>query len=154
MGKSIGDSYAGSLVTVDPEATVTADYVGARNYEGSFFDVTIDGTSYDVHTFNVWLNGIEFDFIVDRNTAFLSLRSIIDIYTAPDVPVSFNLNDFDDLAWVDLSDLFNPFEADRSSVLAIAPAVPEPTALGLLVLGSIAASRSRSGSIQPFFYLS
>jgi hypothetical protein len=134
-GKSIGDSYAGTF-TVDPNAPVLQDYGTARNYDGDFFSVTVEDTSYSILVFNVWLNGVEFDIKVGSEFAFLSLRSTTNLYANPDVPTSYDIGEFDELASIRLPD--PPNGDDHGSILAISSVVPEPASVVLFAFGSIA----------------
>ncbi len=144
-GKSVGDTYSGSF-TVDPTASVVSSTPAAANYDGSFFDVTIEGRSYEVHVFNVWsgiyADGVEFDFFfAPGETGFLSLRSTANIYDTPDVPTSYDANDFDELAQIHASICPSCSLSYRSSVDTISVhASPEPNTFILVTLGILGMS--------------
>jgi hypothetical protein len=143
LGKSIGDHYSGTF-TVDPGASVADDYGDIRTYEGSYFGVTVEGVLYPVERFTVWPTGVEFMLVVGNNGAFLSLRSVAPIYSSPDVPTSYNINDFDDLSQVAVFDFGGGWDEDRGSILAISAPAPEPNACAMLIAGIAAFSHARS----------
>ncbi len=137
-GKSIGESYNGSF-TVDPAATVTFTAPDAAVYDGSFFDITIEGTPYDVTNFRVWSSsppggGVQISFDVGGETAFIALRSTSALYGNADVPTSFDIADFDSIASTQQHFSCDFSLRDAGSIDAISPA-PEPTTAVLAALG-------------------
>jgi hypothetical protein len=108
-GLLVGESYTGTF-TLDEDATPILVNPGSSSYDPTNFEVTIEGTSYNVTTFTVWSSGPPdgFEFSIDfggNAFGFLSLRATADIYSSPSVPTSVNISDFDVLARVSALDI-------------------------------------------------
>lgn len=151
-GKSVGDPYSGKF-TVDPAATVMSSSLNAASYDGSFFDVTIEGISYGVSLFRVWNSsppngGVEFLFDVGTETAFLSLRSTSGLYSSTDVPTSFDAADFDSIAHIRHTCTLPGFLEDTGPIDAISVDGAEPLTfnfsghVGYNQLGTLFAGKS------------
>lgn len=146
-GKSIGDAYSGSF-TVDPNAAILNTSANAATYDGSTFDLTVEGVSHNVTEFRVWNSsppggGVQFSFDDGNGPGFLALRSTSDLYASTDVPTSFDITDFDSHARVQQLIDCDLLSAEGS--IDEIKFIPEPLSIALLGIGALCmASRRRS----------
>ncbi len=93
--KNVGAPFAGSFA-LDTNATQTQLAVDYATYSGAF-GLTIDSVPYPVLVLRVWSggpatigapDGFEIGANIGGSTGYLSLRSSLDIYSAPLVPTS------------------------------------------------------------------